>query len=58
MKMRFAGFSIASAKVFTGEETDSTSELYMGLGSPVWNNKGYVATLKDAGGHMVSQRSG
>ena len=57
----FPGFSLASGasvKVFTGKGTDSPSELYMGLGSPVWNNKGDVATLKDAGGHMVSQRSG
>lgn len=56
----FPGFSLASGasvKVFTGKGTDSSSELYMGMGSPVWNNKGDMGTLKDAAGHIVSQKS-
>lgn len=57
----FPGFSLASeasVKVFTGQGVDSASELYIGMRSPVWNNKGDTATLKDATGHIVSQRSG
>lgn len=57
----FPEFSLASgasAKVFTGKGVDSASELYIGMRSPVWNNKGDTATLKDATGHIVSQRSG
>lgn len=57
----FPKFSLpsgTSVKVFTGKGTNGPSKLYMGLGSPVWNNKGDTATLKDAGGHIVSQRSG
>ena len=47
-----------SVKVFTGKGVDSASELYIGMESLVWNNKGDTATLKDASGHIVSQRSG
>lgn len=54
---KFSLASGASVKVFTGKGVDSLSELYIGMGLPVWNNKGDMATLKDAAGRIVSQRS-
>ncbi len=48
----------ASIKVFTARGSDGAAELYVGRGSPVWNNDGDTAILKDARGDVVSQRSG
>ncbi len=45
-----AGFVLGagdSVKVHTGSGTDSTSDLYWGRGSSIWNNDGDTATLKD-----------
>jgi hypothetical protein len=55
---RFSLAPDASAKVFTGKGSDSAAELYIGRGSPVWNNDGDTAILKDTGGNVISQRSG
>ncbi len=55
---RFALSPGDSAKVFTGQGLDSTTKLYIGRGSPIWNNNGDTALLGDAGGNVVSQRSG
>lgn len=48
----------ASVKVFSGKGSDSASGLYIGRGSPIWNNNGDTAVLRDAGGNVISQRSG
>jgi hypothetical protein len=53
----FGNFSLnagASVKVHTGIGVDSTTDLYWGRSSPVWNNAGDVATLKDADGNVVA----
>jgi competence protein ComEC len=55
---RFALSPGASVKISTGKGSDGATELYMGRGSPVWNNDGDTAILKDADGNAVSQRSG
>lgn len=44
-----------SVKVFTGKGSNSATELYMGRGSPIWNNDGDTATLKDAGGSNLPE---
>jgi hypothetical protein len=44
----------ASVKVHTGAGADSMTDLYWGRSSPVWNNAGDVATLKDAAGSTVA----
>jgi hypothetical protein len=48
----------ASAKVFTGRGSDGRAELYIGRGSPIWNNDGDTAILKDASGNVISERGG
>lgn len=55
---RFILASGASVKVFSGMGSDGSSKLYMRRGSPVWSNKGDTSALNDAGGYIVSQRSG
>lgn len=55
---RFTLVSGASVKIFTGKGSDSATELYIGRGSPVWNNDGDTATLRDAGGNVMSERCG
>lgn len=45
----------ASAKVHTGAGNDSMNNLYWGRNSPVWNNDGDVAILRDASGKMVAE---
>ncbi len=54
---RFKLASGASVKVFSGKGSDGAAKLYIGGGSPVWNNNGDMAVLRDAGGNIVSQRS-
>jgi len=41
-------------KVHTGKGDDSLIDLYWGRSSPVWNNDGDIATLKDASGKVVA----
>jgi competence protein ComEC len=45
----------ASVKIHTGTGIDSVTDLYWGRSSPVWNNAGDIATLKDADGKIVSK---
>lgn len=44
----------SSVTIFTGEGTNSDTELYWGSGSPFWNNDGDKAYLYDANGKLVS----
>jgi len=46
-----------SVKVHTGSGTNSTSDLYWGRGSPIWNNDGDTATLKDEDGRIVDSHT-
>ncbi len=41
-------------KVHTGRGEDNLTDLYWGRSSPVWNNDGDIATLKDASGNVVA----
>lgn len=41
-------------KVHTGKGDDTLTDLYWGRNSPVWNNDGDLATLKDASGNAVA----
>ncbi len=45
----------ASVKVHTGAGNDSMTDVYWGRNSPVWNNDGDVATLRDASGAIVAE---
>jgi competence protein ComEC len=54
------GFTLdpdASVLVHTGNGDDTTSDLYWNSASPIWNNGGDVATLKDGSGEIVAQYS-
>jgi hypothetical protein len=56
----FADFtlSIGSAvKVFTGSGPDTPSFLYWGSKTPIWNNDGDTAYLKDADGLLIDEYS-
>lgn len=44
----------ATVTLYTGEGTDTATELYWGSGSPFWNNDGDTAYLFDDSGNMVS----
>lgn len=55
---RFTLASGASVKVFLGKGSNDAAKLYAGRVSPVWNNNGDTAVLRDAGGNVVSQRRG
>ena len=44
----------ASAKVHSGKGEDTLADLYWGRSSPVWNNDGDIATLKDASGEVMA----
>ncbi|HNR57715.1 MAG: lamin tail domain-containing protein [Methanothrix sp.] len=51
------GFVLAAGGrvlVHTGVGDDSATDLYMNLGTPIWNNGGDLATLMDADGNVVS----
>jgi len=43
--------------IFTGSGTDTNSSLYWGLKTPVWNNRGDTAYLRDADGELVDEYS-
>jgi competence protein ComEC len=43
----------ATVTVYTGKGTNSATELYWQLGSPVWNNDGDTAYLYDNSGQLV-----
>ena len=52
------GFSLAdgdTVRVHTGDGTDSSTDLYWGRGSAVWNNSGDTAYLYDANGELVQK---
>jgi endonuclease YncB( thermonuclease family) len=51
-----SGFSLAdgaTVRVHTGSGTDSSTDLYWGRGSAVWNNSGDTANLYDGAGNLV-----
>ncbi len=48
----------ASVKVHSGAGTDTAEDLFWNSSSPVWNNDGDTATLKDAAGNVVSRYPG
>jgi len=43
----------SAVTVFTGSGTDTSSSLYWGSKTPIWNNRGDTAYLKDAAGGSV-----
>jgi len=43
----------ATVTVYTGSGTDIQDKLYWGSGSPIWNNDGDTAYLKDDKGKIV-----
>ncbi len=45
----------SSVKVHTGSGNDTATDLYWNRNTPVWNNEGDVATLKDASGKVVAK---
>lgn len=53
----FPAFTLASGaevRVWVKTGADDSANLYWGRGSPVWNNTGDTATLRDAAGALVS----
>lgn len=52
------GFELSSGtivKIHTGTGTNTQTELYWGEKSPIWNNDGDTATLKDKKGRIIDQ---
>ncbi|WP_336361607.1 lamin tail domain-containing protein [Haladaptatus sp. ZSTT2] len=47
----------ATVRVHTGSGSDSSTDLYWGRGSAVWNNGGDTATLTTAGGDVVREHT-
>jgi endonuclease YncB( thermonuclease family) len=47
----------SSVTLHTGSGTDTSTDLYWGRGSPVWNNDGDTVTLRDDTGTVVAQQS-
>lgn len=47
----------ASVTVYTGSGTDTDSELFWGLDSPVWNNGGDTVYVRDTSGGVVVKQS-
>ena len=47
----------SSVKVHTGKGDDTLTDLYWGRGSPVWNDNGDIATLRDVSGKVVASYS-
>jgi len=45
----------SSVKVHTGAGNDSMADLYWGRSTPVWNNNGDLATLRNAAGNVVAE---
>lgn len=50
--------SQATVTLYTGEGRDTATELYMGSGSPIWNNDGDAAYLFGSSGNLVSSLEG
>lgn len=48
----------ATVTVYTEKGTNSATELYWQLGSPIWNNDGDTAYLYDGSGKLVSKLEG
>jgi hypothetical protein len=56
----FPSFGLAAGayvKVHTGSGSDTAADLYWGSGSPIWNNDGDAATLRNSGGTAVDNCS-
>lgn len=52
------GFALdagATVRVHTGDGTDSSTDLYWGRGSPVWNNGGDTAHVYDDAGNLAAE---
>lgn len=47
----------ATVTIHTGCGVDTPSELYWGSESPIWDNQGDTATLRDADGHVVDSHT-
>jgi competence protein ComEC len=47
----------SSVTIYSGSGKMNDSSLFMGLDTPIWNNSGDVATLKDGSGTIIDQRS-
>ncbi len=53
---QFASFNLgpaASVQLWTKSGTDDATNLYWGLGNPIWNNDGDTATLRNAVNEVV-----
>ena len=48
----------STVTLYTGEGSDSETELYWGSGSPFWNNDGDTAFLYDSGGNLIDSLRG
>ncbi|EMA71762.1 nuclease [Halorubrum distributum JCM 13916] len=46
-----------SVTIYTGDGSDSDTELYWGQDAPVWNNGGDIVTVRDDNGNVIVQRS-
>jgi hypothetical protein len=54
-----SGFTLESGEevtLRTGEGVDTDSELYWGVGNPVWNNGGDTVRVENANGDVVIER--
>ncbi|WP_135824262.1 DUF4350 domain-containing protein [Halorussus ruber] len=54
------GFSLGAGetvRVHTGSGTDSSTDLYWGSGSPVWNNDSDTAYLYDDGNNLAAEKT-
>jgi len=54
----FPSYSLGSGSsvtVYTGKGTNTATELYWQLGSPIWNNDGDTAYFYDSSGRLVSK---
>jgi len=54
----FSAFTLqagATVRVWTKSGVDTSTDLYWGMGTAVWNNSGDCAYLRDTGSHLVSQ---
>ena len=47
----------ATVTIYTGSGTDTQDKLYWGSSSPIWNNDGDTAYLKDNEGKLVDSWS-
>jgi competence protein ComEC len=45
----------ALVKVHTGSGEDTATDLYWNRSTPVWNNDGDIATLRDSSGNVVAE---